>query len=265
MTNPNEASVHADKLAQRISRNRGAQSLDFNRWIFSQFPVAEGSRVLELCCGTGSQSCIIHRSLKSGGELFLLDASAEALAAVRAKIGEERITYLCCGLDDIDGQDQLAQGSFDLIFCSYGLYYAQNQDRLLRLLTGLLTPGGRMVVVGPYGANNRELFDLLENSGVRLRKAVTFSSGQYMEEIVLPWAETHFSQINIRTTSNVQRWKSVRDLMAYWENTTFYDPQRARDVGLAMDGAFGSEGEFTVTKHIMLIDMKNKKGSAHEK
>jgi len=248
-----------DKLAQRIKENKSAQSLNFNEWIFSQFQIDSGSCVLELCCGTGSQSVVINDLIGPRGDLVLLDASRKAVDTVKEKIGTDKRIYLCRGLDDLLVDDTLEEKQFDLIFCSYGLYYAQDVEGLLKNLKGLLGPQGKIVIVGPYGPNNGELFDLLKDNGVELDEKVAFSSGPFMTEVVRPFSRNHFEQTLEHVTQNVQKWSSVEHLMQYWQNTTFYDAGRAEAVRAALEKEFERDNQFLVTKHIMFLEMSQKK------
>ena len=80
----------------------------------------------------------------------------------------------------------LRPGGFDLVFCAYGLYYSTDPLATLSEARSWLNPRGRIVVVGPFGPNNGQLFDLVRASGVVLAPAVIDSSQHFMLRTVLP-------------------------------------------------------------------------------
>ena len=65
-----------------------------------------------------------------------------------------------------------SEKKFDLIFCAYGLYYSPDPKRTLEEARSLLRKNGRIAVVGPFGPNNRQLFDLVRRSGILIGDAV---------------------------------------------------------------------------------------------
>ena len=181
-------------LEQRIAENRAAQEIDLPTWIFERLPVRPQDQVLELCCGTGGQTLRFMEVLGETGSILALDISGEALKTLASKVAVQhrrKVRLVEGGLDDLAASLQESSG-FDLIFCAYGLYYSGDAVLTLKQARSRLKPGGRIAIVGPFGPNNKPLFDLLGKSGVSLSDAVTHSSARFMLETVLPWASTKF-------------------------------------------------------------------------
>src|SRR5271165_6009363 len=175
-------------LEQRIAENRASQEIDLATWIFERLQVRPVDQVLELCCGTGGQTLPFLDRLGESGSLVALDISSEALKTLAAKVGVEqqrKLRLIVGGLDDLPGA--LEESSrFDLIFCGYGLYYSADAVATLNQARRGLKPGGRIAIVGPFGPNNKPLFDLVQKSGVSLPAPVVYSSQSFMLQTVLP-------------------------------------------------------------------------------
>lgn len=249
-----------DCLQARIDANVGGQQLDLTQWIFESLTVRPGSRVLELCCGTGAQSCAILDLVGPDGHLVALDASAEAVASVREKCKPEhqgRLTALQGELDNIPAALASAgvQGEFDLIFCAYGLYYSSDASATLDVCLKMLRPGGAIAVVGPHGRNNWPLYQLLENAGVTIPPVVYEGSASFMRDVVVKWAEASVLKVDIRMVDNAVTWKSGDRVLDYWRNSTFYEASREAAVSAMLEQHFSTHGSFTNVKCIMLAIM----------
>ncbi len=242
-------------LDARIAGNAKNQKVDLNQWIFSHLQIDPSSSVLELCAGTGAQSVKFLERLPSG-TLTCSDASESGLASIKEKAGASanRLTVLQSDMDELPGK--IAGKTFDLVFCAYGLYYSKKADVLLDGLFTTLKPGGRIVIVGPFGPNNGALFALLGRAGVILPEYVTWTSRDFMPHLVLPWAGTHFEHCAVHTLKNEVVWKDAASLMTYWKNSTFFDAARESAVQELLDAHFAKEKAFIDHKWVMYAEMR---------
>lgn len=256
----NSRASRAALLEERISAN-SAQEVDLVAWIFEHLRVPKGSKVLELCSGTGAQTVPLLRQVGDSGFVAALDISQEALDTIEQKSGSSpNLALIRSDLDDTTMsllRTGLGAPCFDLIFCAYGLYYSANGSALLDSLLPWLCPNGRIAVVGPYGPNNRPLFELLTRAGVHLAPEVLFSSRDFVWEQVIPWGSEHFKWISIHTLVNRVRWASAERVLRYWENSTFYEPQRLGAVKELLSDHFTKEREFINEKWVMMAEMVN--------
>ena len=145
--------TQSELLEQRIAENASSQQVDLATWIFDRVRVQPGDQVLELCCGTGGQTLAMLDRVGERGHVTALDISRSALDTLAAKAGSKgsRLTCLEASLEtfpsalsEVDGP----RSGFDLVFCAYGLYYSSEAARTLDDARMLLSPGGRIVVVG---------------------------------------------------------------------------------------------------------------------
>jgi ubiquinone/menaquinone biosynthesis C-methylase UbiE len=252
--------TQAELLEQRIAENSASQEIDLATWIFERVQVRPGDRVLELCSGTGGQTLALLNRVGESGHVVALDISRKALDTLAGKAGANatRLTLVEGSIDKFTSsleQSHCELGSFDLVFCAYGLYYSADSAATLQEARLWLKPDGRIVVVGPFGPNNQPLFDLVRASGVALSDAVTFSSERFMLQTVLPWAARNFAQLNVHTMMNPVRWASAERVMNYWQNTTFYDESRRSEFERLLQKHFVQHDVFINEKWVMLAEM----------
>lgn len=265
--------LNADFLTQRIQSNVCAQQVDLNEWLFKEkkeknIPVAR--HVLELCCGTGSQTRYLLEHVGGEGQVVALDASAEALTKLEGQLSPEqraRLKPVNAKLEELD-QALLKRGfmapSFDWIFCAYGLYYSQRTEETLAELSRWLQPTGQLTIVGPFGQNNNAIFNLVESAGVAIPNFVKYTSTHFMFEPVIPYVSSRFESVSIKTLVNPVIWHSAEEVLNYWSHTTFYDSSRRPALVEALAKHFDMADSFINEKWVMRLDATGLRGNVHE-
>jgi ubiquinone/menaquinone biosynthesis C-methylase UbiE len=244
-------------LDQRIAENRASQEIDLPTWIFERLHLSPEDQVLELCCGTGGQTLPFLERLSESGSILGLDISSDALKTLASKVGVEhrqKLRLVEGGLDNLT-QALPDSSGFDLIFCAYGLYYSADAVRTLNEACSRLKPAGRMSIVGPFGPNNKPLFDMVRKSGVVLPDPVVHSSERFMLQTVLPWAVTNFESVAVNTMVNRVRWAAPGPVLNYWQSTTFYDARKRPDFEFLLRQHFHEHAEFVNEKWVMMLEM----------
>jgi ubiquinone/menaquinone biosynthesis C-methylase UbiE len=253
--------TQAELLEQRIAENAASQEIDLATWIFERIQVQPGDRVLELCCGTGGQTLPLLDRVGPSGSVVALDISRKALDTLDSKAGDanrNKLTQVESSLDDFSSslrQLGMEPGTFDLVFCAYGLYYGADAIRTLAEARSWLNPHGRIVVVGPFGPNNQPLFDLVRASGATISEPVTFSSERFMLQTVLPWGARNFALTSVHTMINPVRWTAPERVLNYWQNTTFYDSRARPAFEELLHQHLARHGVFVNEKWVMLLEM----------
>src|SRR2546423_12815261 len=99
-------------------------------------------RVVDLGCGTGELTRVLHQQL-GAGETLGLDSSAAMLAKSQSFAGD--------GLrfEQRDIAEFTAEGEYDLIFSNAALHWLEDHEALLARLTAALKAGGQLAVQGP--------------------------------------------------------------------------------------------------------------------
>jgi len=253
--------TQSELLEQRIAENAAAQAIDLATWIFERVSVRSGDHVLELCCGTGGQTLPLLNRVGDNGRVVALDMSKSALDTLTSRAGpvhSKRLTCVEASLESFSSslnQAGVPLEAFDLVFCAYGLYYSSNAERTLEEARAKLKPSGRIVVVGPFGPNNKPLFDLVRASGVTIAAPVVFSSESFMVQTVLPWGTRNFESISLHTMVNPVRWDTPERVLNYWQNTTFYDAAKREDFERLVRAHFTRLPVFVNEKWVMLVEM----------
>jgi trans-aconitate 2-methyltransferase len=96
--------------------------------------------VVDAGCGSGRVTEQLLEKLPDG-HVIAVDASAAMLAAARARVGEERVTFLQQDLAALDLGDEPA----DAILSTATFHWIADQAALYWALRGALKPGGRLV------------------------------------------------------------------------------------------------------------------------
>lgn len=254
MKHANENSaVKTDYLIERINQNQNFQALDINEWAFSQIRGSDAKlNVLELCCGTGKQTRYLLQSFPNA-TVSCLDLSADAIQAVKKDFSSEshRMSFHNTGIDEFFAGNK---ENFDLIFVSYGLYYAKDIKSVFEAINRCMNEGARFIVMGPHGKNNSQLFGVLTSIGVTLSYPVIHSSSLFMYQDVIAFTVENFRDTYIHTTVNSVAWQTVDSVMNYWKSSTFYDASREEAFEKKVRAVIEAEGVFRNDKHIMLLE-----------
>ncbi len=254
--------VQSEFLEQRIAENTAAQEVDLGSWIFDRLVVRPQDHILELCCGTGAQSLRFIELLGNSGTLSVLDVSADSLKVLAAKAARTsaRLRLIQADIDDLSEsleKSLMPRPAFDLVFCAYGLYYSADPIILLDEIRLWLKPQGRIAIVGPFGPNNRQLFEIVQASGVVLPSPVIESSQRFMLEKVVPWGTTNFDSVSLHTMVNRVRWTSAERVLNYWRNTTFFDSKALPVFESLLRKHFDTFSQFVNEKWVMMAEMTN--------
>ncbi len=108
---------------------------------------ADGEKVLDVGCGTGTLAIALRAKVGSGGEVVGLDAAPEMIAVARDKAAKRGadIDFRVGLIEEIPFPD----GSFDLVLSSFMLHHLPEEVRQKGLaeIRRVLKPGGRFLVV----------------------------------------------------------------------------------------------------------------------
>lgn len=235
-------------LEERIKQNEHNQSLNLNEWAFMNIePDNKSLSILELCCGTGKQTEYLTK-LFPNANITAIDISNDAINTMKLKFSQ--VNSIVTGIDEFINT---TTDKFDIIFVSYGLYYASNLDDTISKIINSLNVGGKFIVLGPYGNNNKSLFDLVKSTGAKINEFVLYSCTDFMYDKVLRLSMTNFKDIKINTAVNTIKWKSYEDVIMYWKNTTFFDAAKENIFRTKLIDYFNSNDTFNNEKHIMLF------------
>ena len=250
--------VKSDFLENRSTINKKFATSDFDSWVESIINKIKFSDVLDICCGPGNQ-LTLYAKKRETLTLTGVDISHDSLDVAHSRLSEidviDKTLLIEEKMDNIFSSDAISKSKFDLISCFYGLYYADNVALLLDKGVEHLTDNGHILIVGPYGENNKAFFNILEKY-FELPELVYRSSCTFMENEVLP-ALAPKLKLEKKYFLNKIRYPDVSSVMDYWKSTTFFNGKFEKNVQDDLEIHFQSNSEFVIEKHIMAIIAKN--------
>lgn len=180
----------------------------FGNWIFSQYRIASGSRVLELGCGTGEMWRGRGGRIASLKELVLSDFSPAMVAESERNVGYlPNLEYRCIDIQQIP----YATGSFDAVIANMMLYHVPDVDRALSEVRRVLKPDG-VFYCATYGENGiiSYLSRLLAPYGVEdtINKSFTLQNGGDI-------LKSHFSHVERRDYPDSLAVRDLDDMVSY--------------------------------------------------
>ena len=105
----------------------------------ARLPVADGMRVLEVACGTGSVSERLARRLAGRGTLVATDLNPAMIEEARARRGGATTDWRPADGTALPFPD----ASFDAVVCQFGLMFFPDKPAGVREAWRVLRPGGR--------------------------------------------------------------------------------------------------------------------------
>ncbi len=118
----------ANNLGTRISIHDkySTNKLGFGNWIFSNYRIDKGAKVLELGCGTGDMWKDKESVICTCSKIILSDFSEGMVATTRDNIGSyDNIEYKVLDIQDIPYED----ATFDIVIANMMLYHVPDIDK----------------------------------------------------------------------------------------------------------------------------------------
>ena len=167
-------------LSTRISIHEkySVNKLGFNNWIFNQYELRDGIRVLELGCGAGVIWKDNIDKLPEDISLILTDFSEGMINEAMSNIDENsNIKYMQVDIQNIPYEDK----SFDIVIANMMLYHVPNLNQGLSEVKRVLKDNG-IFYCATYGENGiaEYLQEILKEYGVQknTNKVFTLQNGK---------------------------------------------------------------------------------------
>jgi ubiquinone/menaquinone biosynthesis C-methylase UbiE len=126
--------------------------------------VGDGSRVLDVACGTGVVSRAAARRVGDGGSVTGVDLGEPTLAVARSRASEEgaAIDFIQSDAGALPFEDE----AFDVVLCQQGLQFFPDRGAALAEMRRVMKPGGQLAVA-TWAAIERTPFIALANALAR--------------------------------------------------------------------------------------------------
>jgi SAM-dependent methyltransferase len=123
----------------------------FGRRTIELLSLSTGSRVLDVCCGTGASALPAAKIVGPTGEVVGVDLAGELLKLARAKAVQQRLANIQFEAGDILSLRFPAE-SFDAVICVFGIFFVPDMVMAMNELWRRVRPGGRLAVT-TWGLN----------------------------------------------------------------------------------------------------------------
>jgi ubiquinone/menaquinone biosynthesis C-methylase UbiE len=123
----------------------------FGRRTIELLSLSTGSRVLDVCCGTGASALPAAETVGPTGEVVGVDLARELLELARAKAVRQRLTNIQFEVGDMLSM-RFPAASFDAVVCVFGIFFVPDMVTAVSELWSRVRPGGRLAVT-TWGPN----------------------------------------------------------------------------------------------------------------
>jgi len=163
---------------------------------------AAGMRVVDLGCGTGQLTAVLHQRLDARATLGI-DRSESMLAKARGAAPAAGLRFAAGTIEDFAAADGGQRSAWDLVFSNAALHWVDDHERLLERLTSALAPGGQIAFQVP--AQHDTLTHLLaeELAGAEPFRAA-FAGWRRSQPVLTPDAYARLLYRNGFTDPNVE-------------------------------------------------------------
>jgi ubiquinone/menaquinone biosynthesis C-methylase UbiE len=123
----------------------------FGRRTIELASLPTGSRVLDVCCGTGASALPAAEAVGQTGAVIGVDLAKELLELARAKAIQRRLRNIEFEVGDMLSL-RFSVASFDVAVCVFGIFFVPDMSKAVSELWSRIRPGGKLVVT-TWGPN----------------------------------------------------------------------------------------------------------------
>lgn len=199
-------------LITRINIHDAFGARDIDKWMLEVLPLKQGMSILDVGCGSGKQcfSYLAHLSGKAditGGDVS--DSLLNKAREENQKLGN-RVTFQNLNFNQTF---PFPENSFDLVSCSFAIYYAEDMPFTIREMQRVLKPGGFLFTTGPMPENKQMFYEIIQQATGKEIPPMPGSS-RYATEI-LQTIQDQFSEVDVHIFENPLTFPAVNPFLAY--------------------------------------------------
>ena len=203
------------KLHNKYSTNK----YEFKNWVYDQYHIFEGARILELGCGTAEIWYDKIKSFPNNTLIVLSDLSENMVNTVWMKM----LNYTNVSVKIIDIQNiSFPKDTFNVVIANHVLHHVPDMERALSEVYRVLQPSGRFyaTAVGAEGMNKYlcDVFNTID-PGLNVFNSDEFNFTLQNGQKLL---KRYFSQVKELEYSDELRITNTDELMDWIRSTMFY-------------------------------------------
>lgn len=199
-------------LAVRIDIHSKFGARDIDRWMLDLIKLQQGSKILDVGCGSGKQCFSYWDELKGKADITGGDVSPELLAQATAE-NERRGTRIQFDHLNFNEVFNYSDNIFDFVSCCFAIYYAENIPFTIKEMHRVTHPGGRLFTTGPMPQNKQLFYEIIKEATGKPIPPMPGSS-RYSTEI-LSNVKSLYSQVDLHIFENPLVFESLEPYMAY--------------------------------------------------
>ena len=123
----------------------------FGRRTIELASLPRGSRVLDVCCGTGASALPAAEAVGPTGKIIGVDLAEELLELARRKAVQQRLGNIKFEVGDMLSL-RFPTESFDAVVCVFGIFFVPDMPRAVSELWSRIRPGGKLAIT-TWGPN----------------------------------------------------------------------------------------------------------------
>ncbi len=153
----------SNDLLTRINIHDTYGSRDIDKWMLDVLPLEKGMVILDVGCGAGKQCFSYLAHLDGKAEITGGDVSEELLAKAEEenqKLGN-KVTFQTLNFNE---PFPFEDNTFDLVSCSFAIYYAEDIPFTIKEMHRVLKPGGKLFTTGPMPENKQMFYEIIKEA-----------------------------------------------------------------------------------------------------
>jgi len=245
-------------LAIRISAHKKFSNFSLEDWIAGHVALKKGSVVLDIGCGNGNLFPAYSEKVGDSGLLVGIDKSLELLREAknqRCKAPKLLLEY------DMNSRLPFVDSSFDYVFSSFAIYYANDVLAIVEEIARVMAAGGEAILIGPTNNNAKELYDFNERVFGFSRDEKINRRTNRIEDEFYPAFQKKFAEVSIEKIPSKLVFPDKGEFLKYYLATLLFE-ESVKKYGAVFDVNRISDvklNAFEVSKEMIVL--RGKKGA----
>lgn len=216
-------------LKNRINFNKKYQKFDFSLWQYKNYKKIitkfikkkdiSNIRILDVGAGDGLQVSHFVK-IFNNPEVWCLDYSKKSLNLLRQKYRSRKIKIYKLDMNNLNQflKKNKLENYFHIAHSSYALYYAKNQNNVLRTMKNSLKKNGLFLISAPSEPHDMVNFiNRINKISQKIIKTLKF-----FNNTLVPFLKKNGKNcLYVKKTNNLI-FKKEEEFLRFWQNTTYY-------------------------------------------
>lgn len=245
------------KLSCRINLHYSRAEKNIDDWIIDIIKPKEGSKILDLGCGTGKQVLMFAKNLNDF-EIVGCDINEDLLNKAKENADKDELNA-SFQIHDLNDDLPFSDSSFDVVCSCFAIYYVSDAEKILREIKRVLKSRGKIFIAGPSPKNSIEFWNLCENvSGKKTPESCTIRKDRIHNDFI-PFIKKLFFDVQIELFENYMNFENAEEVVKYYEaSLLFKETVSSEEEGInvlnqlrkRVEKIISEEGVFKIRKEV---------------